>query len=353
MSSDAVGWTFRHSPYRDTPSVFAVHLAVADSVNDQHNNELWMTQTKVARKARCSRQAASRALIRLVDEGFLELVEDNSKAGKANRYRFLFPREAEVVYEARWDAREEVSPDVTPGQTEGVTTDDTPVSPDVTPVRTAGVTTDDTGCNASGHRVSPGATPGVTPGDTEPKRTQEAQEEPKPPSRSPSPDGDDQPDGDSSSIDEELLNDPTRLTELADALGVSVDAIQLCRLFAHEHHQARTGHVMPKRGSANWRKWIVEMDRLLRLGPRGGDGDPAVVPDAKTVATVIRWCVADDFEQANVASVPKLRKRWSQLRLKALNTSRPWGAARGADHAAKFRQAAAEVARREAAEETP
>lgn len=99
-------------------------------------------------------------------------------------------------------------------------------------------------------------------------------------------------------------------------VDVSDDARRLTRLFA-ELAQAN-GHKPPARSSKANHDWLVEMDRLLRRGPPGPNEHAAPV-DPTEVETVIRWCAADDFERANVASVGKLRKRYSQLRLKAVN----------------------------------
>jgi hypothetical protein len=86
MSAEAMGWVFRHSPVKGT--MFTVHLAIADVVNDQNDNEFWMSQTNLAQKARCSDRHARRALDALMEAGLVTLLEDNSKAGKPNRYRF-------------------------------------------------------------------------------------------------------------------------------------------------------------------------------------------------------------------------------------------------------------------------
>lgn len=125
MSAEAMGYVFRHSPH--TGAAFQVHLAIADSVNDQHGNELWMSTSSIAKKARVARQTASEALATIEAAGGLVVVEDHRHdyAGKPSRYRFLFPTVA-VFYESR-----------------GVTTDDTRRKK-VSPQTTGGVTTDDT-----------------------------------------------------------------------------------------------------------------------------------------------------------------------------------------------------------------
>lgn len=131
MSAEAVGWVFKHSPY--TGATFVVHLTVADSVNDINGNEFWARQAELGKKARVGRQAVNTALSRLVANGFLVVLEDNSRTGHANRYRFEMP-------------------DV-PGVWGGVRSGDTPLA------KLAG-------------GVSATTTQGVVHDDTEPKRTQ-------------------------------------------------------------------------------------------------------------------------------------------------------------------------------------
>jgi hypothetical protein len=98
VSAEAVGWVYRHSPFRG--SLFTVHLAVADSVNDQRDNEFWMTQSLLAAKTRLGRQSVNDALETLVAGGFLQLAESGGGRSRACRYLFLFP-DAPVVYETR------------------------------------------------------------------------------------------------------------------------------------------------------------------------------------------------------------------------------------------------------------
>ena len=99
MSAEAVGWVYRHSPL--TGSEFCVHLAVADSVNDQHVNEFWMSLPKLGKKARVSRASAKRAMDALVAGGFLELVtQSHGGRNLGSTYRFCFPDVA-VVFDSR------------------------------------------------------------------------------------------------------------------------------------------------------------------------------------------------------------------------------------------------------------
>lgn len=105
MSAEAVGWVYRHSPYEG--QFLAVHLAVADTVSDQHANQFWMVLPKLAAKARVNRGTAKRALDHMCDTDewgdspFLELVEQSDGGrGRPSVYRFLFP-DVPVVYETR------------------------------------------------------------------------------------------------------------------------------------------------------------------------------------------------------------------------------------------------------------
>lgn len=103
---------------------------------------------------------------------------------------------------------------------------------------------------------------------------------------------------------------------------VSDSARDLTRRFARAVNA--NGHPLPNRGTQAHRKWLEEMDRLLRLGPPGEGGH---VPDAAEVARVIDWCAADTGddrypgEATNVRAVPKFRARYSELRRKALNAN--------------------------------
>jgi hypothetical protein len=109
--------------------------------------------------------------------------------------------------------------------------------------------------------------------------------------------------------------------------AVSDDARELTRRFAAG--AKANGHKLPTEGTKAHRRWLVQMDRLLRL-----DGW-----DADEVRDVIDWCVADHGdgtypgEAANVQAVPKFRQRYSQLRLKAQAAQRANGSAPAYDPA--------------------
>ena len=118
MSAEATGFVFRHSPYKGAG--FAVHLAIADSVNDQHGNQFWMSLGKLADKARLARPTVSACVQQMITDGWL--VEVSRSAGSTVCYRFVFIP-SDVVYESRW---------VSPEMTGGVTVDNRGVSSTVT-----------------------------------------------------------------------------------------------------------------------------------------------------------------------------------------------------------------------------
>lgn len=64
----------------------------------------------------------------------------------------------------------------------------------------------------------------------------------------------------------------------------------------------------PKIKEPNWKEWATHIDRLNRIDKR----------DFTEIKKVIRWCQQDDFWQNNILSTSKLRKQFSQLRLKML-----------------------------------
>lgn len=105
MSAEAVGWTYRYSAM--TGSAFSVHLAIADTVNDMHGNEVWLAQDTLASKSRCDRKTVRAALLKLIEAGYLtELEGVPSGSGRPiRRFRFERPADAPVVYEPAFTAR--------------------------------------------------------------------------------------------------------------------------------------------------------------------------------------------------------------------------------------------------------
>lgn len=156
MSAEATGFVFRHSPFKGV--VFQVHLAIADSVNDQNGNEWFASTATLARKARCTRQTASEALKALEHAGFLQAIdgptdvdEDGNERAwhRPRRWVFMFVEEAEVVFESRkaraQSRHRRVSAEPTPDEPEEVSATATPTTIEVSGEPTGGVGTADRG----------------------------------------------------------------------------------------------------------------------------------------------------------------------------------------------------------------
>lgn len=86
------------------------------------------------------------------------------------------------------------------------------------------------------------------------------------------------------------------------------DAIRLCGILASLMRGNDPKAKLPSRGTRNHDTWIRDMRLLIQ---KDRDGDVA------EVEFVIRWCQADGFERSNVLSPAKLRKRFTELKLKA------------------------------------
>lgn len=89
MSAEATGWTWKHSPFRGAELL--VHLAIADVVNDAHDNRFWMSTGALAAKAKVSRSTVTTTLSTLVKVSLLEVVRAGYETRKPSEYRFLMP----------------------------------------------------------------------------------------------------------------------------------------------------------------------------------------------------------------------------------------------------------------------
>ena len=83
MSAEATGEVWRTSPYRGV--LFTIQLAIADVVNDAHDNEFWMRADALAVKARTSRRTVMEGLATLKRDGWI--VPLGRPRGGAVRYR--------------------------------------------------------------------------------------------------------------------------------------------------------------------------------------------------------------------------------------------------------------------------
>lgn len=146
MSTDALSWTFRHTPMKGAG--YQVHIALADWVSDMYGYRFWANQRKIASKARVSRQTVNKVLDDMEALGLITLLANNQASGKPNEYRFNMP-DLPVL----WNSG-------------GVASGDTPL-----------VNRGDKGVSTEATRVSTEATTG-TQGDTK--------KEPKDPAATPS-----------------------------------------------------------------------------------------------------------------------------------------------------------------------
>lgn len=106
MSSEAVGWVYRHSPH--TGAAFTVHLAIADSVSDQHGNRFWMAQANLAQKTRLSTRSVRNAIEQLADAGDIAPANPDctspsgrARIGRPVQWVFCYRETLPVVYETR------------------------------------------------------------------------------------------------------------------------------------------------------------------------------------------------------------------------------------------------------------
>lgn len=89
--------------------------------------------------------------------------------------------------------------------------------------------------------------------------------------------------------------------EIKESLSSDVFDLDACclTLLLYEYIKDR----QPNIKKPNFKIWIQDMDRLLRLDKR----------EHQQVARVISWCQADRFWQINIRSPDKLRKQYDQL----------------------------------------
>jgi hypothetical protein len=82
-------WVFDHSPYELGTRL--VHLAIADSVNDENGNEWWGGDRLLAQKARVSVRMVERARATMIADGLLTPTKIRHPSGN-KVYRFEMPR---------------------------------------------------------------------------------------------------------------------------------------------------------------------------------------------------------------------------------------------------------------------
>lgn len=282
MSAEASGWVFKNSPYEGAQLL--CHLVVADVVNAVHDYEFWMSMANMARFARCSRQTASKAMKRMVDESMVELLEE--RPGGTNLYRFLMPETPVIATE------------------EGVNSGDTPVTE---------------GANSGDTHLSSEATGGVNSGDTipiepnqEPKDSARPDNTPASAPHSPAPQAHGARDSRNpqQSTGDKVPQMPT---------GSNKIAWGLCVRLADRIEQVHGYHPDPGTGS-----WMRDMGLLLDRGPTGVTDHPPI--PAKGVEALIDF-IFDHSQYENgfrwadqIDSPGKLRQHWLKVRKWGLAT---------------------------------
>lgn len=110
MSVAAEAWVVKHSPY--TGTTFHVHKAIGEIVNKERGWLFYGRLTELSKKIRIDRKTIAKAIVRLVDDGYLTvvrtptvIVEENGlvkvvPTGRPGVYRFVFVRGAAVLYDA-------------------------------------------------------------------------------------------------------------------------------------------------------------------------------------------------------------------------------------------------------------
>jgi hypothetical protein len=68
-----------------------VHLRIAEWCNDGHDDRLWATTATIAKFCNCSTDTVTRALAKMVEDGYLEVLAVGGGRGKATEYRMLRP----------------------------------------------------------------------------------------------------------------------------------------------------------------------------------------------------------------------------------------------------------------------
>ena len=70
------------------PTKKFVAYRVAEIVNDQHDHDLWINPTNLAREIGIDRSGVSKYLNEMVDAGMMEKIEEGRGSGSVSRYRF-------------------------------------------------------------------------------------------------------------------------------------------------------------------------------------------------------------------------------------------------------------------------
>src|ERR1035437_120513 len=91
-------WVELHSPY--TGGAYATHLIIAGIVNPDHNYELWVNRSALAKRCHTSIETLRRQIEQMAEDGWLELLRLGGGRGNITLYRFIRKGDQnEPVYE--------------------------------------------------------------------------------------------------------------------------------------------------------------------------------------------------------------------------------------------------------------
>lgn len=88
MSFKALDYVIEYSPYKGVTRF--VHVLLGNIANDQHDHRVWLSQERLAKQAKVDVRSVSRAIAKLLKDGYLEKVDDHHGRYGATTYRFVF-----------------------------------------------------------------------------------------------------------------------------------------------------------------------------------------------------------------------------------------------------------------------
>lgn len=80
-----VAWVLDNSPYKGVERL--IHVVLADCANDE-GGMCWPSQAFIARRANCTVESVRTTVKRMLDDGFLVIVQPSTVKGTSHRYAF-------------------------------------------------------------------------------------------------------------------------------------------------------------------------------------------------------------------------------------------------------------------------
>ncbi len=92
MSVKVMSWVFENSPYRGKARL--VHLTLADHADDF--GRCWPSQAEIARKSGCSVEHVRKTVKRMIEDGFVRIVQVSAGRGRSHIYVLETPNSVGV-----------------------------------------------------------------------------------------------------------------------------------------------------------------------------------------------------------------------------------------------------------------